>query len=118
LKQGEFFARGRAFTNTATLIQVDKAGIDTPTIGIKTESKQNQTVQEYVVNRMQGGTKNLIETYEEKIAKLEDQIKILNTKQWTQQKQQSAYDEGSFDGRLKTQEEYKKKSLVDRVLNK
>jgi hypothetical protein len=118
LKRGEFFVRGRAFTNTATLVQVDKASIDTPTIGIKIESKSKETVQEFVVNRMQGSTKNLIETYEEKIAKLQDEIKILNTTQWTQQKQQSAYDEGKFDGRLQTQDEYKKKSLVDRVLNK
>ena len=118
LKKGEFFVRGRAFTNTATLVQFDKSGIDTPTIGIKTESKQKETVQEFVVNRMQGSTKNLVETYEEKIAKLQDQIKILNTNQWTQTKQQSAYDEGKFDGRLQTQDEYKKKSLVDRVLNK
>lgn len=118
LQTGQFYVRGTAFASLPTLIQVDKSGIDTPTIGIKTETTQNEVVQEYVVNRVEGDTRSLIQTYEEKIRKLEDENKILHTNQWTQSKQQSAYDEGQFDGRLKTQEEFKKKSLVDRVLNK
>jgi len=119
LRVGQFYVRGEALCDVTTLIQVDRPMIKTPEVGVEqVNDHKDSVIEQYVVNRIEGDKRSLIQTYEDKIRKLEDEIKVLKTNQWTNEKQIMAYNEGKYDGRVQTIDEQKHRSFVNRVLNR
>jgi len=107
LEKGQFYVRGKALAKTAVLIQVDETTIKPQHIATEEPEQTAEVFEENIKDRLEGIDVSLKESYEEKIERLEDEIKILKTNQFTDERRKATYDIGYNDGIWKMQEQQK-----------